>query len=47
MGITKCNTMDAIWITESRRSGYFGGGSSSTNMLYLQAIFHLLSTNDI
>ena len=47
MGIMKCNTMDAMWMIVSRRSGYFGGGSSSTNMPFLKAIFHLLSTNDI
>ena len=47
MGITKCNTMDAIWITESRRSDHFGGRDSSINVFYLNAIYHLLSTNDI
>ncbi len=47
MGITKCNTMDAIWMTGSRRSDHFGGRDSSTNLFCINAILHLLSTNDI
>ena len=47
MGITECNTMDAIWMTESRCSDYFRGGGVSTNTFNANAMFHLLSTNDI
>ena len=46
MGITKCNTMDAIWMTGSRCSDHFGGGDMSTSTFNVNAIFHLLSTND-
>ena len=47
MGITKCNTMDAIWVPESPSPDYFRGDSLSSNPFSPNAIFHLLSTNDM
>ena len=46
MGITKCNTMDAIWMIVSRCSDHFGGGGMSTRVFNVNAILHFLSTND-
>ena len=46
MGITKCNTMDAIWLLGLRCPDDFAGGGVSTNPFNPNVIFHLLSTND-
>ena len=46
MGITKCNTMDAIWMTRLRCPDHFGVGEVPTITFNLNVIFHLLFTND-
>ena len=47
MGITKCNTMDAIWRLGLRRTDYSGGENLATNMLNSRVKCHLLSTNNM
>ncbi len=47
MGIKKCNTVDAIWLLESRCPDDFGGEVVSNNQFNINVNFHFLSTNDI
>ena len=47
MGITKCNTMDAIQVLGSQCPDCFRGDEVSANPFTSKAIFHLLSTNDM
>ena len=47
MGITKCNTKDAIQMLESQCPGDFGSGRLSPNPFNPNAIFYLLSTSDM
>ena len=47
MGITKCNTMDAMWRLASRCGDDSGGGKISTNLFNHNENFYLLSTNDM
>ena len=47
MGITKCNTMDAIWRLGSRCADYSDGGKMPNNLLGLRDKRYLLSTDDM
>ena len=47
MGITKCNTMDAIWRLGSRHVDDSGGEEMPSNLLKLPNKFYLLSTDDM
>ena len=47
MGITKFNTVNAIWRHESRCVDDSGGAIRSSNSFNLNMKFQLLSTNDI
>ena len=46
MGITKCNTTDAIWLLGLRCPDDFAGEGVSINPFNLNVILHFLSTND-
>ena len=47
MGITKCNTMVAIWRLRLQCGDDFSGRKMSSNSLNQHENFYLLSTNDI
>ena len=47
MGITKCNTMDAIWLLGLRCPDDFAGDGVSDIPFNTNVIFNILSTNDI
>ena len=47
MGNTNCNTMDAIQVLGSQCPDYFRGGGLSDKLFNPNAIFYLLSTNDM